>query len=1219
MGLMTPPQSRTELVAALARARQTKGLSIRRAAAAADVPHSTMQGWLEGRYLPTPALTPSFVRLLRELGLIVTDADREAWLVALATIRSGNLNQEPPYVGLRSYTADDAALYVGRERAYADLVQACLRDDGEGPNIVIVLGDSGSGKSSLLGAGLAGRALAPDGPLAGRTACWVEPTRLPYFTPAEGPCLVIVDQFEEAAKLDSDGQQAVFDAIATMPSTATVVVALTADAFSFALRDERFAARLDGHIRVSTLSDGEYRRIVEEPAALHGRRVTPALTALILRDLHEYGDPHPGQVLPLLSSALRRAWIIATGTELTTADYLTAGGLWSSLNATADEVLSALSPTSQASARRLMLSLVSLEDGRTLRRRIPIEQLDEALGPVVEAFSHARLLTVRDVHVEISHDALLSRWSLLQEWVSEEAASLAIARRLHMATKLWEEGGRNSEALLPVEAGLWRTWSEQEGAPLLSTAEQEFITRSALHAKQLEEEQRVAIRRLRLRQWIAVGAGAIAMAMAASALLFGVQSQKDRLAAEAATRSAQGRQIALVADEVRPVTPNIAGQLSAAALRLDESVETRSAIVQSAGVTLPTRAAGPSGDTRAAFSPDGGTVVRADSSGTVTVWRGPIGEVEPLSFESGGGQLFSLALAELKGRLVAFVGGQQTGSVWDVTAAPKLIGEFGSDTVVYSSAWTGSILVFGTLEGEIRRVDLTSLDSPRQLDPISIGSDKLVQSLIAADDWILAGGPTDGALLFTADGRLSARLPLPSRLLSASVSPDGTEVFGGLARGGGVVWGVEHEREGTPTLTQRAMIDLPRNVYAVVHDGDRLYAGGTFGEAIELSREGEQLQRWPERSAIVSLAVTDHELITGSTEGITNVWQLHTPGVVVALPQPGQVYDLARGGDALLVGTSSGARVFRLEGEEWRALPLEAKDPSAEYNTMYAMSGDGAIVTNQTTDGRLLTFARDGTSYREVDNAPFSDYLVDMRLSHAGTFLTVGRPGELGYELLRRQGSGWRTMGTVDSWPGAAAFSEDERLFVAMAPGGQAFSVWDLHGSAPRLVLTEDMPNNEVPSGFAFAGSDLLAVANTPGDIALYDLKDPSTPIPTQRLHEARSAISQLSFSADGRALLASTEEGRVWVWSHNGDQRFKLDLQLKADTGWIPGAAFVGDYVAISLTDGRAVAWPRDAHQVVNELCRAFGTPLSNTEWERLVPGVARIGGCPGSEDQGG
>ena len=925
------PRSRAALVDALTRARQANGISIRRAARIADISPSTMQGWLDGRSLPTPSLLPNFLTLVTELGLADTDAERDDWASAMAFLRSGRVIEEPPYVGLRSYTPEDAELYVGRERAYDDLVRACTRGERSGAITVILLGESGAGKSSLLRAGLLGRALVPGGPLHGLSPHEAAPSALPGFAWPDEPFVLVVDQFEEARELPLDEQRAVFDALAALPAHATAVVALTADAFGFALRDDRFARHLDDHVRVSTLSDQEYRRIVAEPAALHGREVTPGLLDLVQRDLYQYGEPSAGTVLPLLSSALRRTWLAAAGSQLTTTDYLTSGGLWSSLNVAAEAVHDTLDPEQHALERRLFLSLVSVEDGHPLRRRISLDQLGADLHPVAGAFVAARLLTVDDGEVEISHDALLARWERLKGWIEEEAASLLIERRIHIASRLWDEGGRQPETLLPAEAELWRSWAAGDDAPLLSTLERSFIDESLRHAEAVAADQRRTIHRLRVRQWVAVGAFVVAVAMALSAFLFGARSERFRVQAEAATHSAQARQIALVADEVRPVTPNVAAQLSVAALSLDDSVETRSAVVQSAGSEVPTRATGPAGNTNVAASADGRTIVRADSAGEVSIWRdGGIAAAPSTRFASGGRQLFTLTLAEIDGRLLAFVGGQQTGGLWDITDEPRSLGDFGADTVVYSSTFAGHTLLFGTLEGEIRRYDLTTPTTPSELPTLSVGA--------------------------------------------------GTQVH-----------------------------------------------------------------------------------------------------------------------------------------------PLGTAD---------------------------------------------------------------------------------------DAWPATCAFNQDETLFAAMSKDGQGLSVYRIDGGLEHLV-THPMINDEIPSKITFSSVGTLAVGNTPGDITLYDMSDPARPSATQQLRDARSSISQLDFAADGSTLFAATEEGLVWAWARGADGRFALDLRLKTRSTSVPGVAALGDDVLMTLADGRTVAWPRHPRREGERLCERFGTPLSATEWERLVPGVAQTDGC--------
>ncbi|MFC2686474.1 MAG: hypothetical protein ACFN3I_04855, partial [Arachnia propionica] len=224
---MFPPLSRGALAQQMAAARSRIGLSIRRAAAIAEVPASTAQGWLEGRHLPTPSLMPQFMTLLRALQL-VTVQNETAWAEALDRMRRSSIVAESPYVGLRPYATTESSLFVGRERSLEELLDACSRT--RPPRIVMVVGASGAGKSSLLAAGLIGRGTAPDGPLSHLNP--VQSTvrdLLGWKTPTEAT-LLVVDQFEELQQLEATEAGELVDTLCRLPDHVTCVFGQNANA-----------------------------------------------------------------------------------------------------------------------------------------------------------------------------------------------------------------------------------------------------------------------------------------------------------------------------------------------------------------------------------------------------------------------------------------------------------------------------------------------------------------------------------------------------------------------------------------------------------------------------------------------------------------------------------------------------------------------------------------------------------------------------------------------------------------------------------------------------------------------------------------------------------------------------------------------------------------------------------------------------------------------------
>ncbi|WP_161934726.1 helix-turn-helix domain-containing protein [Frankia sp. R43] len=135
--------------------RERAGLTIRNLAKRVGVPHTTVAGYFSGRHLPAMEPAESLPNLLRACG--VSDPDELArWMLALRRARKSPgkiaVGGPDPYRGLATYTSDDAALFFGREQLVRSVAQRMTSSSTSGP--YVILGPSGSGKSSFLRAGL---------------------------------------------------------------------------------------------------------------------------------------------------------------------------------------------------------------------------------------------------------------------------------------------------------------------------------------------------------------------------------------------------------------------------------------------------------------------------------------------------------------------------------------------------------------------------------------------------------------------------------------------------------------------------------------------------------------------------------------------------------------------------------------------------------------------------------------------------------------------------------------------------------------------------------------------------------------------------------------------------------------------------------------------------------------------------------------------------------
>lgn len=439
--------SRAELAAALTVLRERTGLSVRDLARTVDSPVATIGGYFSGRHLPTPAQSTVFVRLLQACGVTDT-AEQQAWWDAVARVRRAGAarpaSTNPPYRGLECFQVHDAAMFFGRERLTHELITAVRARNGAAGRMVAVIGPSGSGKSSVVRAGLIPRwsgAAAGAAPGAdtgaetdgsGRDGAPVRPYQV--FTPGGRPlrrlaqailaldgraagaddlernlradpaaaagqpaaeCLLVVDQFEEIFSSCPDEQErrSFVAALCAFAGTGSpervgspVVIALRADFYALAIGESQLLPVLSGgQLVVGPMTPDEVRRAVEEPARIVGCEVDAELVEVLVKDLTPRGAPAgalDAGALPLLSHALSVTWQRATRRRLTVADYLATGGVAGAVAQSAEAVLADLPDRQQELAARMLLRMVNVDDESAVtRRRLPLGDLPALSEP----------------------------------------------------------------------------------------------------------------------------------------------------------------------------------------------------------------------------------------------------------------------------------------------------------------------------------------------------------------------------------------------------------------------------------------------------------------------------------------------------------------------------------------------------------------------------------------------------------------------------------------------------------------------------------------------------------------------------------------------------------------------------------------------------------------------------------------------------------------------
>ncbi len=434
---------------------------------------------------------------------------------------------EPPYKGLQYFDPNDADRFFGRELLTGTLVshlQEMLDTTGDAAALrfLAVVGASGSGKSSLLRAGMVPTICSSQSLEHGSTS----PQRNPeweahIFTPTSHPLevlnsltfstnaihhLLVVDQFEELFTLcRSEVERRDFlDRLlnAADPNGNTVVViALRADFYAHCAGYPQLRSALSARqVYIGAMDVIELQRAIEGPANQGGWMLEPGLVDLILRDAGE----EPG-VLPLLSHALLETWHQREGRLLTLKGYLATGGVGGAIAKTAETFYTSLPASQKRLARNIFLRLTDLGDQtQETRRRAALEELftDLIEAPQVTQLltqlADARLVTLASGTVEVAHEALIREWPTLRGWLAEDQAGMRLRHHISLAAQTWQDLHRDPAELYRgnrlTQVLEWAT--QPEHSRELNLLENTFLKASQAEAQRQEEKRQAEQRRL---------------------------------------------------------------------------------------------------------------------------------------------------------------------------------------------------------------------------------------------------------------------------------------------------------------------------------------------------------------------------------------------------------------------------------------------------------------------------------------------------------------------------------------------------------------------------------------------------------------------------------------------------------------------------------------------------------------------------------------------------
>jgi WD40 repeat protein len=1060
-----------------------------------------------------------------------------------------------PYRGLFAFREQDASFFRGREKFTDQLVEAVAKRP-----MVAVIGPSGSGKSSVVFAGLVpclrregGWLIASfrpgDRPFAALAAALVPllelemsetdrliesrklaealergelalaevATRALEQNSAER-FLLVADQFEELYTLcrEAPQRQRFIDRLleAVEPergarlSALNLVTTMRADFFGQALSYRPLADALqNADLKLGPMTREELQAAIESPAQQLGVKIEDGLTERILQAVSEGpGDP------PLLQFALTLLWGKQSNGKLTHAAYDEIGGVERALAGYAEEVYGGLDDEQRQRAQRVFLQLVRPGEGtEDTRRQATRGEVGEHNWDLVSHLASGRLVvSSRDEAkgtetVEIVHEALIANWEQLRQWMGAGRAFRTWQERLRAALRQWEASNKDEGALLrgaPLAEA--QHWLEERGADL-SQAEREYIESGlALRRKEREREARERWRwRFTLGLTTAFVTACLLIVMVVVQYQRGEEQRQAALAARSEAEEllevARSRQLAARALAYLGNRFDLALLLGLEAHRVSDTVEARGSLLFGllSNPQLSTFLRGHAAPVSSvAFTRDGARLASASADGDLALWD--VGARQPLQHFSSGedGPLPGLAFSPDR-RTLAFSSRDKI-ILWDVS-------------------------------------------SNRRIEPPLAGHGRSVSSVVfSPSGLLLASASEDGSIILW---DVAAKQPIGSPLtghgagvLSVAFSEDGEMLASGARDNAVILWEADTGRRlGT------ALVGHTEPVKSVAFSPD--------GKALASGSEDGKLRLWD-----VASGQPLREPLVGHTDQVRNV---------AFSPDGKTVASAGRDSRIILWDAGSGQPIGEPLTGHTRGVSGLAFN--ADGRTLVTGSEDGTVILWDVAAGRPLA-GHTGT-VGSVAFSPDGQTLASGSEDRTIMLWDVAKGRPTGQPLA---GHGGGVM--------SVAFSPSRQL-LASGSRDNGLLLWDHAGTPPtaRPLEGHTMPVKSVT--FSKDGKT-LASGSRDNKVLLWDV---TTNPPSQRTLEHPEQVFIVAFSRDGTMLASGMRNNKLVLWDVASGQSLG---QLEGHKGPVQGLAFSpdGKTLVSGSGDGTLMFWDVAGRQALDQ-----------------------------------
>jgi len=1102
-----------------------------------------------------------------------------------------------PYLGLRKFEVDDKDKFFGRDRWIIELTNYLAKE-----NVLLLLGASGSGKSSLIQAGLIPKlkdqwgsqlfnfTFVPDvDPFESFYGCLLtkykqseaklartvkEDTLLQVVQSlkSDAQWLIFIDQFEEVFTRTPKTERDIFiksliKLIENSDSSVKVIMTMRADFLDKLSPYPDLGKVHDSSSRMLTdMEDSDLRLAIAEPAARNGVIFEQGLIDTIIADFHQQAGS-----LPLLQYTLNLLWSKDDITDrvLNTKAYQELGGVTGALQQQANKIYDRFDETQRKLAEEIFLELISLEGKKAVSRRADkaIFERNETQKEVLYQLIDNRLLVSKGEEgkatVEVAHEELIRSWKVLQDLIREKEEIIVLRNRLYADAKSWQDAQKAiSELWSGSKLARIVELKKEKALPNLDGVAIAFIEASV---NQAERQRNEKIRTARM-----ITAGSLVAVMISSGL--GWMAWQKTQQAELNLAHSRGFSSVSLFNEHKELEAFVEAIKAGKTLQNQHKYDTE--VMDALQKVLVegreyNRLIGHKESVHSvSFSPDGKTLAFASGDNTIKLWNVDTGkEIRTLSGHNGDVKSVSFSN---DGKTLASNGDEETIKLWNVETGKvirTLIGHngyvksvsFSKDSKTLASAsYDNTIKLWNVETGKVIR---TLSGHNLTASGLSFSSDGKTLASASDDNTIKLWNVETGQEIRSLSGHNGTAN-------SVSFSGDGKTLASGGSDNTIKLWNVETGQV-IHTLTGH-------NSYVLSVSFSR------DGKTLASASDDKTIKLWNVETGKVIHTLSGHNLtvnsVSFSSDGKTlasssadntiKLWNVEARKEIRTLiGHYSYVLSVSFSRDSKTLVSASYDNTIKLWNVETGKV-IRTLSRHKDYVSSVSFSGDGKILASASRDNTIkLWNVETGKVIRTIGHYI---YFSSVSFSGDGKTLASGSADNTIKLWNVETGKLIRTLSGHNLTVNSVSFSRDGKT-LASGSADNTIKLWNVETG--KVIRTLSGHNESVNSVSFSSDGKTLASGSDDKTIKLWNVEIGQE---IRTLSGHNEAVNSVSFSSDGKTLASSGGDKTIKLWNVETGKEIRT---LSGHNGYVYSVSFSpdGKTLASGSEDSTIKLWNGD------------------------------------------